>query len=208
MLKVGLTGGIASGKSTVAEIFAGLGAKILDADEVAREVVLPGQPAWKKLRETFAEDFFHADGRVKRHTLRKVIFADAEKRRKLNDIVHPEVIKAINSRSKQLFTSDQDAVLLVDVPLLLEAGLANRFDKVIVVYVSDRVQIQRLRQRDGISTGEAKQALSAQMPLSEKVGQADYVINNNGPLEKTQAQVERVWQELVQLARAKRQAKA
>jgi dephospho-CoA kinase len=204
MLKVGLTGGIASGKSTVSEIFANLGAKILDADEVAREVLLPGQPAWTRLRQVFGEEFFHPDGTVKRKQLRKLVFADPEKRKQLNEIVHPEVIKEINRRSESWSSSDQAGVLLVDVPLLLEVGVANRFDKVVVVYASESVQIKRLLQRDGISEEEAKQALSAQMPLGKKVEQADYVIDNNGTPEETQAQVEEVWQELLVLARNQR----
>lgn len=201
MLKVGLTGGIASGKSTVSETFARLGAKVLDADEVAREVVLPGKPAWTKLRQAFGQEFFHSDGRVKRSKLRKLVFADSDKLSQLNTIVHPEVMKEINRRSEQLFTAVQGAVFLVDVPLLLEVGMAHRFDKVVVVYVSESVQIRRLMQRDGISIEEARQALSAQMPLSKKVKQADYVIDNSGTLEETQAQVDKVWQELLELAR-------
>jgi dephospho-CoA kinase len=204
MLKVGLTGGIASGKSMVSEIFASLGAKILDADEVAREVLLPGQPAWTRLRQAFGEEFFHPDGTVKRKQLRKLVFADPEKRKQLNAIVHPEVVKEINRRSESWSSSDQADVLLVDVPLLLEVGVANRFDKVVVVYASESVQIKRLLQRDGISEEEAKQALNVQMPLSKKVEQADYVIDNSGRLEETQAQVEEVWQELLVLARNQR----
>ena len=96
MLRVGLTGGIASGKSTVSKIFASFGAKVLDADEVAREVLLPGQPAWTRLRQAFGQEFFHAHGEVKRKQLRKLIFADPEKRSQLNAIVHPEVMKEIN----------------------------------------------------------------------------------------------------------------
>jgi len=205
MLKVGLTGGIASGKSTVSRIFASFGAKVLDADEVAREVLLPGQPAWTKLRRAFVgQEFFHPDGTVKRKQLRKLVFADPEKRSQLNAIVHPEVMKEINRRSEILSSSVQTGVLLVDVPLLLEVGVANRFDKVVVVYVSKSVQINRLQQRDGISEEEAKQALKAQMALSKKVEQADYVIDNSGTLEETQAQVQRVWQELLVLARNER----
>jgi dephospho-CoA kinase len=204
MLKVGLTGGIASGKSTVSRIFASFGAKVLDADEVAREVLLPGQPAWTKLRRAFGQEFFHSDGTVKRKQLRKLVFADPEKRSQLNAIVHPEVMKEINRRSEILSSSVQTGVLLVDVPLLLEVGVANRFDKVVVVYVSKSVQINRLQQRDGISEEEAKQALKAQMALSKKVEQADYVIDNSGTLEETQAQVQRVWQELLVLARNER----
>jgi dephospho-CoA kinase len=204
MLKVVLTGGIASGKSTVSRIFASFGAKVLDADEVAREVLLPGQPAWTKLRRAFGQEFFHSDGTVKRKQLRKLVFADPEKRSQLNAIVHPEVMKEINRRSEILSSSVQTGVLLVDVPLLLEVGVANRFDKVVVVYVRKSVQINRLQQRDGISEEEAKQALKAQMALSKKVEQADYVIDNSGTLEETQAQVQRVWQELLVLARNER----
>ncbi len=200
MLKVGLTGGIASGKSTVSRIFASFGAKVLDADEVAREVLLPGQPAWTRLRQAFGQEFFHPDGTVKRKQLRKLVFADPEKRSQLNAIVHPEVMKEINRRSEILSSSIQTGVLLVDVPLLLEVGVANRFDKVVVVYVSESVQINRLQQRDGISEEEAKQALKAQMALSNKVEQADYVIDNSGTLEETLAQVEKVWEELLELA--------
>jgi len=201
MLKVGLTGGIASGKSTVSRIFASFGAKVLDADEVAREVLLPGQPAWTRLRQAFGQEFFHPDGTVKRKELRKLVFADPEKRSQLNAIVHPEVMKEINRRSEILSSSVQIGVLLVDVPLLLEVGVANRFDKVVVVYVSKSVQINRLQQRDGISEEEAKQALKAQMALSKKVEQADYVIDNSGTLEETMAQVRKVWEELIKLAR-------
>ena len=204
MLKVGLTGGIASGKSTVSKIFTSFGAKVLDADEVAREVLLPGQPAWTRLRQVFGQEFFHPDGTVKRKQLRKLVFADPEKRSQLNAIVHPEVMKEINRRSEILSSSVQTGVLLVDSPLLLEVGVANRFDKVVVVYVSKSVQINRLQQRDGISEEEAKQALEAQMALSKKVEQADYVIDNSGTLEETQAQVQRVWQELLVLARNER----
>ena len=200
MLRVGLTGGIASGKSTVSEIFASLGAKILDADEVAREVLQPGQPAWIRMRQAFGREFFNADGTVRRKKLRKLVFADPEKRKQLNAIMHPEVMREINRRSETLSSSIQSGVLLVDVPLLLEVGVANRFDKVVVVYASESVQIKRLIQRDGISEEEAKQALKAQMVLKKKAEQADYVIDNRGRLEDTRSQVEKVWAELIKLA--------
>lgn len=204
MLKVGLTGGIASGKSTVSEAFARLGAKVLDADKVAREVVLPGQPAWLKLQQAFGPEFFLPDGEVNRNKLRRLVFADPEERGKLNAIVHPEVMKEINRRFEQLTASAQDVVVVVDVPLLLEVGVAHRFDRVIVVYVTENVQIKRLRQRDGLSLEEARRALSTQMVLDKKVEQADYVIDNSGTRDETQAQVEKVWQELLVLARKKR----
>lgn len=202
MLKVGLTGGIASGKSTVSEAFAQLGAKVLDADEVAREVVLPGQPAWLELQQVFGPEFFLPDGRLNRSKLRRLVFADPEKRSKLNAIVHPEVMKEINRRFEQLTTSAQDAVVVVDVPLLLEVGVAHRFDRVIVVYVEKSVQIKRLRQRDGLSMEGARQALSTQMVLDKKVEQADYVIDNSGTRDETQAQVGKVWESLLLLTQA------
>lgn len=200
MLKVGLTGGIASGKSTVSEAFARLGAKVLDADEVAREVVLPGKPAWTKLRHTFGSEFFHPDGRLNRSKLRRLVFADPEQRSRLNEIVHPEVMREIDFRFEQLTSSAEHAVVLVDVPLLIEVGVAHRFDKVVVVYANESVQVMRLMQRDGLSREEARQALSVQIDLREKAKKADFVIDNSGTPEETQAQVEKVWQELLALA--------
>ena len=206
MLKVGLTGGIASGKSTVSEAFARLGAKVLDADEVAREVVLPGKPAWTKLRHTFGSEFFHPDGRLNRSKLRRLVFADPEQRSRLNAIVHPEVMREIDFRFEQLTSSAEHAVVLVDVPLLIEVGVAHRFDKVVVVYANESVQVTRLMQRDGLSREEARQALSVQIDLREKAKKADFVIDNSGTPEETQAQVEKVWQELLELARARKPA--
>lgn len=200
MLKVGLTGGIASGKSTVCKVFGQLGAKVLDADEVAREVVLPGRPAWKKLRKNFGSEYFHSDGSLDRRKLRRLVFADPEQRNRLNTIVHPELIREINRRFEEFEASVQDAVVLVDVPLLLEVGMVHRFDKVIVVYAHESVQIERLMQRDGITKEEASEALRAQMPLSKKVEAADFVIDNSGILEETRGQVKKVWQELLALA--------
>ncbi len=199
MLKVGLTGGIASGKSTVSEAFARLGAKVLDADEVAREVVLPGKPAWTKLRHTFGSEFFHPDGEVNRSKLRRLVFADPEQRSLLNAIVHPEVMREIDFRFEQLTSSAEHAVVLVDIPLLIEVGVAHRFDKVVVVYANESVQVMRLMQRDGLSREEARQALSVQIDLREKAKKADFVIDNSGTPGETQAQVEKVWQELLAL---------
>jgi len=199
MLKVGLTGGIASGKSTVSEAFARLGAKVLDADEVAREVVLPGKPAWAKLRHTFGSEFFHPDGRLNRSKLRRLVFANYEERSRLNAIVHPEVMREIDFRFEQLTSSAEHAVVLVDVPLLIEVGVAHRFDKVVVVYVNESVHVMRLMQRDGLSREEARQALSVQIDLREKAKKADFVIDNSGTPGETQAQVEKVWQKLLAL---------
>ena len=203
MLKVGLTGGIASGKSTVCRVFGQLGAKVLDVDEVAREVVLPGRPAWKKLRQNFGSEYFHSDGSLNRRKLRRLIFADPKQRNRLNTIVHPELMEEINRRLEEFEASVQDAVVLVDVPLLLEVGMVHRFDKIIVVYAHESAQIKRLMQRDGITKEEAGEALRVQMPLSKKVEAADYVIDNSGILEETRRQVKKVWRELLALAGAR-----
>ena len=200
MLKVGLTGGIASGKSTVSKAFARLGAKVLDADEVASEVVLPGKPAWTKLRHTFGSEFFHPDGRLNRSKLRRLVFANPEERSRLNAIVHPEVMREIDFRFEQLTSSAEHAVVLVDIPLLIEVGVAHRFDKVVVVYANESVQVMRLMQRDGLSREEARQGLSVQIDLREKARKADFVIDNSGTPGETQVQVEKVWQELLALA--------
>lgn len=202
MLKVGLTGGIASGKSTVCRTLADLGAKVLDADEIAREAVRPGLPAWTKLRHAFGSDFFHADGSLNRRLLRKVIFSDPERRGWLNEIVHPEVVAEIQRTMEKMEAMTPDAVVVVDVPLLLEVGAAGSFDRVLVVYVDEDAQLARLMQRDGLSKEEAHQILDAQLPLRDKVAKADFVIDNSGSLEETQVQVERVWQELAALARS------
>ena len=140
MLRVGLTGGIASGKSVVCELFFKLGARVIDTDEIARAVVRPGGSTWRKLRETFGAEFFQPDGTLNRQRLRKLIFADQNKRSELNAIVHPEVMREVNERSKQMAARYPDAVLLVDAPLLLEVGAADRFDCVVVVYVDEKIQ--------------------------------------------------------------------
>ncbi len=203
MLKVGLTGGIASGKSTVCKAFSRLGAKVLDADEVAREVVLPGRPAWTKLKQVFGSEFFSPDGCLDRGRMRKLIFADPVKRRQIDTIVHPEVVREINGRYEKVSAVETGGIFIVDIPLLLEVGAADRFDLVLVVYVDEEVQLERLVRRDGLSREEADQALRVQIPLREKVEMADFVIDNNGSLQQTEAQVEDLWRKMLTLARGK-----
>ena len=202
MVKVGLTGGIASGKSSVCEIFSRLGARVLDADMIAREAVKPGRPAWMKLRETFGPEFFHLDGSLNRRSLRRLVFRDPERRRQLNAIVHPEVMRAVREWLEAAGRGEPHAVLLVDIPLLVEVGAVKGFDRVVLVFVKEEIQLARLMERDGLSLEEARKALEAQMPLREKLAFADYVVDNNGSLEETQVQVEAVWRELFSLAHA------
>jgi dephospho-CoA kinase len=204
MVKVGLTGGIASGKSSVCGIFSRLGARVLDADIVAREAVKPGRPAWIKLRETFGPEFFLPDGSLNRRALRSLVFRDPEKRRQLNETVHPEVMRAVREWLEAMGHREPHAVLIVDLPLLVEVGAVEGFDRIVVVFVKEEVQLARLMERDRLSLDEAREALEAQMPLREKLAFADHVVDNNGSLEETQLQVEAVWRELVLLARRKR----
>jgi len=202
MLRVGLTGGIASGKSSVGGIFSRLGARILDADILAREAVQPGRPAWIKLREKFGPEFFHPDGSLNRRSLRSLVFRDPEKRRQLNEAVHPEVMRAVREWLEAMGHREPHAVLLVDIPLLVEVGAVEGFDRIVLVFAREEIQLARLMERDKLSLDEARGALAAQMPLREKLAFADYVIDNSGTLKETQVQVEAVWRELLSLAHA------
>lgn len=200
MVKVGLTGGIASGKSSVCGIFSRLGAMVLDADILAREAVKPGRPAWIKLREKFGPEFFHPDGSLDRRSLRSLVFRDPEKRQQLNEAMHPEVMRAVREWLEAMGHREPHGVLLVDIPLLVEVGAVEGFDRIVLVFVREEIQLARLMERDRLSLDEAREALEAQMPLREKLAFADYVVDNNGSLEETQVQVEAVWRELLSLA--------
>src|SRR5512139_2866754 len=144
MVKVGLTGRIASGKSSVCGIFSRLGARVLDADILAREAVKPGRPAWVKLHKTFGPEFFLPDGSLNRRSLRSLVFRDPEKRRQLNETVHPEVMRAVREWLDAMGNREPHAVLLVDLPLLVEVGALEGFDRIVVVFVKEEIQLARL----------------------------------------------------------------
>lgn len=192
----GLTGGIASGKSTVARLFAELGAAVVSADQVARDIVQPGMPASKEIRATFGDDVFLADGQLDRRRLGAIVFADPEKRRVLENITHPR-IRAV--MAEQIAEAGAGGTpVIAEIPLLFEseASLAM-VDVVIVVYVDRPMQLERLMARDGLSVAEAEARIDAQLPLEDKVARADFVIDNRGDEASTRAQVVRIWQELV-----------
>jgi dephospho-CoA kinase len=195
MFKIAITGGAGSGKSVVARMFQELGAAVLDADEVAHAVVAAGAPAWVELRQAFGPEFFLEDGSLNRPAMARLVFADPEARRRLNAIVHPYVAKEIRARLESLERRGAKLVL-VEVPLLFEAGLQGGYDKVIVVDVDPGEQRQRLQTRDQRSAGEIEGIIAAQMPLKEKAARADYVVDNRGPLGETRAQVEKIWRDL------------
>ncbi len=195
MLKIALTGGAGSGKSTVAQMFRDLGAPVLDADQIARQVVAPGQPAWQELRRTFGPEFFQADGRLDRAALARRIFSDPEARARVNAIVHPRVTREMARRLTEMAAQDVKLVI-VEVPLLFEMGLSHAYHKIIVVYAEPEDQVRRLKARDSREALEISGLLSAQLPLASKRDQADYVVNNRGSLPDTRQQVKHIWQDL------------
>ena len=195
MLKIAITGGPGSGKSVVARMFQELGAAVLDADAVAHAVVAVGAPAWQELREAFGAEFFLEDGSLNRPLLARRVFADQEARERLNQIVHPHVAREIRARLEELERQGVKMVL-VEVPLLFEAGLAEWYDKVIVVDADPREQVERLQARDQRGDAEIQGLIQAQMPLAAKVARADYVVDNRGSLAETRRQVERIWEKL------------
>ncbi len=196
MLVAGLTGGIASGKSTVADIFRRSGAKLIDADIIARQVVAPGRPAWQAIVDQFGSRIIGPDGGVDRTRLGEMVFQDAGLRRRLEQIVHPEVRAEIDARMAHLKTVSPHAVVIQDIPLLFETGMTRGLAEVIVVYVPEPVQLQRLMQRDGINTQEARARIDAQMPLGEKRRLATLVIDNSSEISVTEKQTLEVYARL------------
>jgi len=195
MLKIALTGGAGTGKSTVARMFKELGAPVLDADQVARSVVAPGQPAWEQLRRAFGPEFFLPDGALNRAAMAGLVFGDPQARRRLDEIVHPEVRREMQRRLKEL--QEQGASLvIVEVPLLFEAGVEGEYDRIIVVDAGPREQMARLKDRDRRQEAEIAGILKAQWKIEEKRQRADYVIDNRGDLNATRRQVENIWRQL------------
>jgi dephospho-CoA kinase len=195
VLKIAITGGAGSGKSVVARMFQELGAAVLDADEVAHAVVAVDAPAWEELKQAFGPEYFLEDSSLNRARMARLVFADPEARQLLNAIVHPHVAQEIRERLEAL--ENQGAkMVLVEVPLLFEAGLAGGYDRVIVVDTDPREQVQRLQSRDHRDAQEIQGIIDAQMPLLDKVARADYVVNNRGSLAETRVQVEKIWGEL------------
>lgn len=186
----GLTGGIASGKSLAAEELKRLGAYLIDADEIAREVVRPGLPAYKEIVSEFGDKILNTDKTINRKLLGQIIFADPKLRKKLEQITHPGILDEIDKRIAAIKNKKPHTMIVVNAPLLIEAGLHKKMEKVIVVYADEKTQIERLMKRDGITTDEAKNRIAAQMPLREKKKYADFVIENGEGREKAQVKKE------------------
>jgi len=185
---LGLTGSIASGKSTVSKMISEFGIPIVDADVIAKQVVEVGQVAYQKIIETFGPDILLENGEIDRPGLGAIIFNDPERRQELNQIVHPEVRKVMLEQSKK-FLDEGHKIVILDIPLLFESKLTSLVEKTIVVYVDEENQIKRLMKRNNLSEDEAMARIKSQIPIREKVKLADYVIDNNGTIEHTNKQV-------------------
>jgi dephospho-CoA kinase len=193
MLLVGLTGGIASGKSTVSAMLAERGAEVIDADHIARQAVMPGMPAWCKIREHFGAGVLYADGTIDRQALADVVFADKAKLALLNEITHPEIFARIADQLERWH--DQDVVVVLDAALLIEAGLANGVDLLVVTHSPREVQVERLAAK-GMRARDASARIDAQLPPAQRLARADVVIDNSGSLEELGRQVDQLWQDL------------
>jgi dephospho-CoA kinase len=193
MLLVGLTGGIASGKSTVSAMLAERGAEIIDADRIAREIVMPGLPAWCKIREHFGREILFADGTIDRQALADIVFADPAKLALLNEITHPPIFERIAERLEDL--APKEVVVVLDAALLLESTLGPGTDLVVVVHSPKEIQLERLAAK-GMEPGHAEARIGAQLDPAERLNQADVVIDNDGSVEDLGRQVDELWDDL------------
>jgi dephospho-CoA kinase len=197
LVVAGLTGGIATGKTTVAGFFAQAGAAIIDADHIARKVVKKGKPAWHEIIDYFGKDILLPDGELNRTCLADMIFSDHRHKEQLNRIVHPHVFHEIDCQLKRLKENAAVAVAVIDVPLLMETGLHRQISPVIVVYVPEKIQIDRLMIRDALSRAVALARMRAQMSIEEKKRWADFVIDNSQTKAHTRNQTWKVYRHLL-----------
>ena len=197
MLSVGLTGGIACGKSTVAEMLVWRGAHLIDLDKLAHEVEEPEKPAWKEITQAFGAEILAANKKIDRNKLARIVFADREKLKILNNIVHPRVLEEWCGRLKEIEIADARAIVLSDIPLLYEEKLQHLFDLTLLVLISPEEQVSRLMARNCLTQDEAQKRLESQMPIGEKRKLADIVIENKGTPAETEKIAAKVWQELL-----------
>lgn len=199
VLVVGLTGGIASGKSTVSRYLRELGAEIIDADVIARELVFPQSPAWQEIVNHFGKEILDADGFLQRKKLGEIIFQSPAEREILNRILHPRIKEKITELIRAFCQREDLSLLIVDAPLLIEAGMVEMVDEVWVVAIPAELQLQRLRERDNLSVSEAQKRLATQMPLQEKIKYASRVIDNSGKIEETRKTVSSLWDQVIRV---------
>jgi dephospho-CoA kinase len=200
MLIVGLTGGVASGKSVVSRILKEEGAYLIDADQIARELVQPRTSAWEELVKVFGKEILQKDGSIHRKKLAAKVFSDPTQRDLLNRTLHPWIKEEMGRRLKAIGQKDPEAIVVIDAPLLVETGDHREMDKVIVVISTEAQQIARLREREGMDQEEARRIMASQIATEEKVKVADFVIRNEGSLEETERRAREVFQELKRIA--------
>jgi dephospho-CoA kinase len=193
---LGVTGGIASGKTTVARMLEELGAPAIDFDRLAREIVEPGEPALKEIANCFGEEVLGSDGRLDRGRLRSLVFQDEKKRKELEGITHPRIVAAFHEQVRKMAEKGPPPIVQAVIPLLFEANLEHLVHRVLLVYIPREMQIERVMSRDGVSREAAEKVLQAQWPIDEKVPLSDFVIRNDGSLEETRRQVKAVWEEV------------
>jgi dephospho-CoA kinase len=196
MLIVGLTGGIASGKSTIADMFKKEGAYIIDIDMISRDVVKPGKPAWQDVVHIFGKEVLNEDQTLNRKKVGDIVFSDAEKRKKLEEIIHPKITAETLMKINEIAKKDNQAIVIIDIPLLIETDKQDTVNKVVLVYTSPQGQIERLVKRDGLSLEDAHKRLTSQMPIENKKKYAHYIINNEEPLKEVQKRVKEIFREL------------
>jgi dephospho-CoA kinase len=193
LMNIGLTGGIACGKSTVAAMLVRRGAILIDADQIAREVVLPGSPALALVAERFGQGVLQEDGSLNRKALGEIVFRDAAARKDLEGLLHPRIRALMHERMEEAERQTPDKLVVVDVPLLFESKLAPMFEETLLVYIPKELQLMRLQARDGITLQQAESRLAAQMPIDDKRRLADRVIDNSGSIAETERQVDEYW---------------
>ena len=201
MLKVGLTGSIAVGKTFVCDVFRELGCHVLDADKTARDVVRKGTPGLEKIVSEFGEEILSADGELDRRKMASIVFADEKMRLLLNSVVHPLVFESQNEWLAAREAEDPDGIAIVDAALMIESGGYRRFDKLIVVWCEPDIQFERLIKRDGLSEADARKRIASQMPQDEKKRYADLLIDTSGGFETTRVQCRQVHSKLLEFAR-------
>jgi dephospho-CoA kinase len=199
MLKVGLTGSIAVGKSQVVRMFAELGCHVIDADRIARDVVAPETEGLKSVVATFG-DVLNPDGTLDRPKLGQMVFADEAKRQKLNSLLHPLIIAAQDDQIRELESRDPEGIVIIDAALMIESGGYERLDKLVVVYCDPEIELERLMKRDGLSRTAAQARINTQMPQEEKKKYADHLIDTSGSLDATRGQVVTVFEQLCALS--------
>ncbi|WP_211749801.1 dephospho-CoA kinase [Paenibacillus sp. Marseille-Q4541] len=192
-MNIGLTGGIASGKSSVSEFLVSLGAILIDADKIAREVMLPGHPVLAAVARQFGQAVLLEDGALNRKKLGEIVFNHPEQLQALNDITHPAIRQEMRDRKHTYEEQFPDRLVVSDIPLLYESGLENEFEQIMLVYVPRAVQLDRLMKRDGMDEHQASRRLEAQMDIEEKKQRADIIIDNSRDFEETKKQILVYW---------------